>query len=135
MQKKWILGLIGFGLLVSSVLAAAEYTGNSNVNVVNPNCYIHKVDYGQDAMQFEKDGKVITMAGIYAQVRGEFIMPPCTMDPHLTWYATDAGDIPGALYSVYDFQVIDHDWRGASVDAYGSGLGRAWHAFAEVSLG
>lgn len=74
-------------------------------------------------------------SGVYAQVRGEFVMPPCTMDPHLTWYSTDAGDVKGALFSVYMFQVVSHDWRGASVDAYGSGLSRAWHAHAEVSLG
>ena len=128
------LVLVVLGILAAPALAAKSTTSDS-IQGVNPSCYIHKVDYGQDAKQVTKDGYVVTLAGIYAEVRGEFIMPPCTTDPHLTWYATDAGDIPGALFSVYDFQVVGHDWQGAWVDAYGSGLGRAWHAHAEVSLG
>jgi hypothetical protein len=138
MQKKKIgtalLMVVVLGILAVPVFAA-EKANEDNTQGVDPSCYIQKVDYDEDSAQIVKDGEVVTLAGIYAQVRGEFVLPPCTTDPHLTWYAADSGDITGALVPVYAFDVVSHDWRGASVDAYGAGLGRTWHAFAEVSLG
>ncbi len=137
MQKKKI-GIFSLVLVVLVILAApalAVKNTNKGAQSANPNCYTHKVDYNEDSVKVAKDGGVVTLEGVYAQVRGEFVMPPCTMDPHLTWYSTDAGDVKGALFSVYMFQVVSHDWRGALVDAHGSGLSRAWHAHAEVSLG
>ena len=138
MQRKRIgtalLMVVVLGVLAGPVLAA-EKANDDSIQGVNPSCYVQKVDYDEDSAQVVKDGEVVTLAGVYAQVRGEFVPAPCTTDPHLTWYGADVGDVEGALVSVYAFQVVSHDWRGASVDAYGAGLGRTWHAFAEVSLG
>ncbi|WP_457752073.1 hypothetical protein [Thermococcus sp.] len=129
------LGLLLVFLSASAVMAQQLGSSGSSIESVNPSCYIHKADYGQDAVTVVKDGHAVVLAGIYAQVRAEFVTAPCTTDPHRLWSAEDAGDVPGAMFSVYDFQVVSEDWRGASVDAYGAGLGRTWHAHAEVSLG
>jgi len=119
----------------SVVLAEQPKDGDAGIDSINPSCYIRKTDWDQDSVSVEKDGKVVTLAGIYAEVSASFITYPCTTDPHLISASFDSGDVSGALVPVFCCRYYSKDWHGASAEAWGTGLGRTWHAFAEVSLG
>ncbi|CAI1492096.1 exported protein of unknown function [Thermococcus nautili] len=138
MRKKVVTAILAILLVfvsASVVLAGQPKDGDVSVDSINPSCYIRKADWDQDSVSVEKDGKVVTLAGIYAEVRASFITYPCTTDPHLTWADFDSGDVSGALFPVFCCRYYSKDWHGASAEAWGTGLGRTWHAFAEVSLG